>query len=240
MALVLLVAAEVVAVREDIVPVGAVGRVAVDRGVVLLVVLPGFLTVGAADVAVGLDAVLEGEEVSPPGTTDERRAAAVIVDFFLSSSETDGCDLWVVVEVAVAGFLTVDPVGGRVGGLFRVLPARAVALAVVLAVVPAVAPGRRVVDAVVLGRFAGVEPAVLTEEVGDFVVVLGDAVAVSSPERTDSSCWTTSKPSVSDMMMADRAPQLERWRLASAVSNASKSSSTALGIGFQVSYLELN
>ncbi len=199
-ALVLLL--ELVTVRELAVPVGAAVRAAGVRGVALLVVVAGFLIVGVVDVVVGLVVVLDGDEVSPLGTTEERRAAEVIVDLFLSSSDTEGCDLWFVVEAGVAGFLTVVPPGGRVGGLLRVLPARAVALAVVLV---AVVPGRRVVDVVVPGRFAGVEPPVLIEDAGDFVVVLGDAVIVSSLERTDSSCCTTSKPSESDMMAADRA-----------------------------------
>lgn len=110
------------------------------------------------------------------------------------------------VEVALTGFLTVTPAGGRVGGLLRVLPARDVALGVVLAAVVEVAPGRRTAVVVVPGRFAAVELPVLVEEAGDFAADLGDAAAVllvpviSSPERRDSSCWTTSNPSTSDMV----------------------------------------
>ena len=52
--------------------------------------LAGF-RVALRDDAVGLVvAVLEGDEVNPPGTVEVRRAAEAKVDFCLSSSETDG------------------------------------------------------------------------------------------------------------------------------------------------------
>lgn len=217
---VLVLVLELVPVRELRVPVGAATRGAVvvrDEG--LLVGAEGFLRVDVVDAVVGLVAVLDGDEASPLGRTEERRAADVIVDFFLSSSDTESCDLWFVVEEALAGFLTAAPAGGRVGGLLRLLPARAAAPAAVLAAaaVAVAVPGRRTAVVVLPGRFAAaeaVEGPVLVEEAGDFAVALGDAVAVSlvfavpvvsSPERMDSSCCTTSKPSASDMAAGDRA-----------------------------------
>lgn len=193
------------------VPVGTATRGAVvvrDEG--LLVGAEGFLRVDVVDAVVGLVAVLDGDEASPLGRTEERRAADVIVDFFLSSSDTEGWALWFVVEEALAGFLTAAPAGGRVGGLVRLPPARAVAPAAVLAAVVVAVPGRRtaVAVAVLPGRFTAAEVPVLVEEAGDFAVALGDVAAVpvvSSPERMDSSCCTTSKPSASDMVAGDGA-----------------------------------
>jgi hypothetical protein len=130
------------------------------------------------------------------------------------------------VVVVLAGFLTVVPAGGRVGGLLRLLPARAVVpVDVLAAAVVAVVPSRRTVDGVVLGRFAAVELATLVADAGDFVVVLGvvldDSVpaspvpavpVVSSPERIESSGWTTSNPSTSDMVPTDGAVCEGRYR----------------------------
>lgn len=83
-----------VAVREPTVPVGAAVRAAVVvRGEAVLVDVAGFLRVDVAGPWAGLVVVLDGDEVSPLGTTEERRAAEVIVDFFFSSSDTEGCDL---------------------------------------------------------------------------------------------------------------------------------------------------
>lgn len=105
----------------------------------------------------------------------------------------------------VAGFLTAVPTGGRVGGLVKPLT-RVVELAAVFGAVVLVVPGRRVVVVVVAGRFAvgvpsDLDPLDLVEDLGeDSVAPVPVVPAVSSPERTDSSCWTTSNPSASDMM----------------------------------------
>lgn len=211
---VLVLVLELVPAREPRLPAGTATRGAVVvRGEGLPVAAAGFLRVDVVDAVVGLVAVLDGDEASPLGRTEERRAADVIVDFFLSSSDTEGCDLWFVVEEVPAGFLTTAPAGGRVGGLLRLLAARAVALAAVLvAAVVVAAAGRRTAVAVLPGRFTAAAAPVLVDEAGDFAVALGDAVAVSpvfavpvvsSPERMDSSCCTTSKPSASDMVAGD-------------------------------------
>ena len=71
-----------------------------------------------------------------------------------------------------------------------------------------VVPGRRtLVVAEPAGRFAGAAPSGLAPLASFFAGAVGDEAppvpvvpAVSSPDRTDSSCWTTSKPSDSDMM----------------------------------------
>jgi hypothetical protein len=120
------------------------------------------------------------------------------------------------VEVVVpAGFLTVVPPGGRVGGLVRPPPARAAEVEdEVAAVLEAEAalgiPGRRTVEVVVPGRFAApaAVPSSLEPLGADLTVDLGDSVApvpavpgVSSPDSTDSSRLTTSKLSDSDMIV---------------------------------------
>ena len=113
-----------------------------------------------------------------------------------------------------AGLLTVVPAGGRVGGLLREPPVR-VAVAVVVGFeveVVEVDPGRRTVDdeVVLPGRFTAgavapsdLEPLATGFVADDFVVVdLGESLVavpvVSSPERMDSSFWTTSNPSASE------------------------------------------
>jgi hypothetical protein len=181
--------------------------------------------VAVVDCAVGGLAVFEGEDDVALGTVDVRRAAVEVrVDFFLSSSEAEGWDRWL--DRVPAGFFTADPAGGRVGGLAKpdaVLEAVAVDVrdAAVVPVAPAAAGRRRVEVAEPAGRFVAVDPSGLAPLAAFFTVELGDAVAtvsaaesapvsapvpavpvVSSPERTDSSCWTTSKPSDSDMMFA--------------------------------------
>lgn len=119
------------------------------------------------------------------------------------------------VELVAAGLLTVVPAGGRVGGLLKEPAVRVAVLVVgVLEAVVEVVPGRRTVDEVLVlpGRFvaaapSGLAPLVADLAVEDLVVVVdfGDSVtavpAVSSPERMDSSFWTTSKPSASDMFL---------------------------------------
>ncbi len=107
----------------------------------------------------------------------------------------------------LAGFLTVVPAGGRVGGLLREPPVRVDVLVLVLEAEVEVVPGRRTVDAeaVLPGRFvpSALEPFIVDLEADDLAEDLGESEApvpaVSSPERIDSSFWTTSKPSVSDM-----------------------------------------
>jgi hypothetical protein len=215
--------------------------VVVVRGAVLLAAVTGFLRVDVVDPVVGLVVVLDGDEASPLGTTEVRRAADVIVDLFLSSSSADWRVPEIVVEVVLAGFLRTVVVGGRVGGLLRVLPVRAALFVVVLAVV-VVAPGRRTVDVAVPGRFVATEPAVLVDDAGDFASDLGDvrvtsstlavsvaasvpasvpASVVSSLERMDSSCWRVSVPSVSDMVATSEASQRQQDRFALAATGDS-------------------
>jgi hypothetical protein len=213
-----------VAVREPAVPAGAAVRGAVPvRDVAVFVEAAGFLKVDVVDAVAGL-VVLDGDDVNPLGTTEERRAADVMVDLFFSSSDTEGCDRWLVDDAVLAGFLTVAPAGGRVGGLLRLLT-RVEALVPVLAAVLVAVTGRRAVDAAVLGRFTAVEPPAFVEDAGDLVVVgvLGDSIAaspvpavpvVSSPERIDSSFWITSDPSASDMVAARELCVKGRYRFA--------------------------
>ena len=118
------------------------------------------------------------------------------------------------------GLLTAVPPGGRVGGLLRAPPVRGVAVEAVVAGFEVeaveVEPGRRTADDVVLpGRFTAAEPSGLESGLEPFATgfVAEDLVAddlgeslvavpvVSSPERTDSSFWTTSKPSASEDML---------------------------------------
>jgi hypothetical protein len=139
--------------------------------------------------------------------------AVEVVDFFSSSlALTLGRLRWLeaeVAEVAVAR-RTVPGAPGRVGGLLK--PPGARVLDAVLAVLEVVVPGRRVV-VVPAGRFTrGLEsPFALVEasgEVGVELLGLETSGAVSATgDPTDSacsaggtsSCWTTSKLSVSDM-----------------------------------------
>ena len=110
------------------------------------------------------------------------------------------------VDVEVVGRLgTVEPVGGRVGGLLSppvpAALARAVELAAgLVAVVPTV-PGRRVVAVVeVAVRFAAVA---VPEAAGLVEADEGELVAAAAAGA--SSCCTTSKPSASDMLGFDFA-----------------------------------
>lgn len=204
---------------------GAPGRETVDVRVadvvlgegfeMVLLLAPSVLVAGEGFLAVvvlemlGLEVVLPGDDVKPLGTVEVRRAAEVILGFFFSSSEMDGCDLWV--AVVVAGFLTAVPVGGRAGGLLKLPPTRAAELAVAFVPVAVAVPGRRVVAVVAAGRFvaaapSGLDPLLdLAEDLGEASVAPVPAVpAVSSPDRIDSSCWTTSYPSASDMISVFR------------------------------------
>lgn len=133
------------------------------------------------------------------------------------------------------GRFTVDATGGRVGGLLKEPAVRVTEpVAAGLEAVVEVVPGRRTVDDVLVlpGRFtagatSGLEPLVVDlapeDLVAEDLVDLGDSgdsasvpavPAVSSPERTDSSFWTTSKPSVSDMFNSYFSFPSEIWKLA--------------------------
>lgn len=178
------------------------------RGEAPLVVEATGRRVAVVDEAVAGLVAFEGEDAVALGTVDVRRAAVEVrVDFFFSSSEADGWDLWL--AKVPAGFFTADPAGGRVGGLARPdVVLEAVAVGVRDAAVAPVAPGRRRVDeAEPAGRLVAVDPSGLAPLAAFFTVEVGDAVAtvsvaesapvsapvpampvVSSPERTDSSC----------------------------------------------------
>lgn len=195
---------------------GAVPVEDIDILLAVLVLGEALLVVGAAglrvvvvDEAVAGLAGFEGDDAVAPGTVDVRRAAAEVRVDFLSSPEADG--LWL--AKVPAGFFTVDAAGGRVGGLAKPDPVfAAVAVDVRDEAVEPVAAGRRMVDvADPAGRFVaagapGLAPLVVFFT--GFVVSAAESPpvpavpVVSSPERMDSSCWTTSKPSDSDMMLA--------------------------------------
>lgn len=172
-------------------------------GTELVAAVAGFRAVAVVveEVADGLVVGLEGEVMLLPGKVDVRRVAADVRVRFFSSSEAEGCDLWLTLDAAVVvGFLTVlvVPAGGRVGGLVRplarVVPAVApVAVLVREDVVEVAVPGRRTADVVVPGRLAAVPSDLVALEV-DFVVDFGESPAavpespvVSSPERIDAS-----------------------------------------------------
>lgn len=187
-------------------------EVLVLGGMVLVLVVGLLVVVEVVEEAlVGALVVLEGDVVPELGTADVRRVVVVAAaGFRLSSSETEGWDLWLATDEVPVGFRTVLPAGGRVGGLVKP-PDREVAVEADLdAEVPValVVPGRRtLVVAEPAGRFAGAAPSglapwasFLAGPVGDEAPPVPVVPAVSSPDRTDSSCWTTSKPSDSDMM----------------------------------------
>jgi hypothetical protein len=111
------------------------------------------------------------------------------------------------VDVAVDGRLMVDPAGGRVVGLVPVLAAlvRVAVLVVELVVdfveAAPVAAGRRVPEVAVAGvRFAAAEPTVAFFSTLGFGEVGVEGTADSDGGADVSVCWTTSKPSASDMM----------------------------------------
>lgn len=91
------------------------------------------------------------------------------------------------------------------GGLLREPLARAAEEAVPLEAVPA---GRRAV-VVAADRFV-VAPLLDLGE--DSVNPVPAVPAVSSPERIDSSCWTTSNPSASDMILVIREVKKELYQ----------------------------
>lgn len=177
----------------------------------LVVVVDAGLRVAVVVEAVAGLAGFEGDDAVAPGIVDVRRAAAEFKVDFLSSPDADGWDLWL--AKAPAGFFTADAAGGRVGGLAKLDPAL-VAVAVDVrdeAVVPVAAGRRRVEVADPAGRFVAAGApglALLAVFLTGFAVSAAESPpvpavpVVSSPERTDSSCWTTSKPSDSDMMLA--------------------------------------
>lgn len=163
--------------------VRAAAVVVVVRGLVVPVAEAGFRR-AEVDVVVGLVVDFEGDVVEPLGMMEARRAPDARVDFFFSSSEADGCDLWLIVEAAPEGLFTVDPAGGRAGGLLKELPGRVAEAAVVLEAVETAAPGRRTADVVVVpGRFAVVAVPALVAAAGDLVEALGESVGVSSTLR---------------------------------------------------------
>lgn len=179
------------------------------------VVATGFLAaavVEAAIVLVGLVVLAAGEELAP-GRTEWRRAVPLIETVLFSLSDIEGRDLWVAVLGAVvpgaAGLLTV-PAGGRVGGCLRPLAGLAAEPGVVVldAIVPGAAGRRTPVVVEEAPTFAFGEAATLggLEPFGALFLGLasGEADApvavVSSPERIDSSRFTISKPSDSDMV----------------------------------------
>ena len=194
--------------------------VAADLGVpVVLVDVAGFRAAAVVEAVldVGLAAgALPGDDTLPEGATEVRLAVVDVAeapDRFFSSSDTEGCDLCeAAVDEDVVGRLaaTVDPAGGRVGGLLSPPAAeRAAEAAAGLVAGPPVMPGRRAVldEAVVEAvetRLAPVELVVLAALAGALaslvvdLVVLGDVVA---SEGGASSWWTTSNPSASDMFV---------------------------------------
>lgn len=222
------VAPVLVAVR--VVPAGPVlvglvelvdlARVGVDFGAaVLLVEEAGFRAAAVVDAVVPTALALPGDEVVL-GAVEVRRAVLDALEAgvrFFSSSDTDGwlrCD---VVEADVGGRLaTVEPGGGRVGGLLSPPPVRVAELASVglVPVVPAVAVPRRAGTADVVGaRFV----ALVLEGEGfegegfegggfegdDFVGEGFEALvgaAGSGAGAGASSRWMTSEATVSDML----------------------------------------
>ena len=180
------------------------------RGEAVLVAVAGFLA-AAVVAAVELLFTLFGDPVVAEPVVlfaaETRRAAPVaeVVEprGFFSSSDTDGCERCVEVEVAVGGrFVAVVP-AGRVGGLLKP-PLAAVRVEVAAGlvaaeVVPAVPAGRRAVVPEAAVRFAAVLADAFAPVVPLAAVGAG-AGAASGSAGGASVCWTTSNPSASDMM----------------------------------------
>ena len=179
------------------------------RGEAVLVAVAGFLAAAVVAAVELLFTRLGDPVVAEPVVlfaAETRRAAPVaeVVEprGFFSSSDTDGCERCVEVEVAVGGrFVAVVP-AGRVGGLLKppLAAVRAVEVAaglVAAEVVPAVPAGRRAVVPGATVRFV----AVLADAFAPVVPLAAvGAGAVSGSAGGASVCWITSNPSASDMM----------------------------------------
>lgn len=214
-----LVAVRVVPVEVALVELVDFPRAAVDLGV--LVEEAGFRAAAVVDAVVptALFSVALPGDAALPGVVEVRRAVPDTLEVnvrFLSSSDTDGrvrCEA--VDEVAVAGRLaTVEPAGGRVGGLLNppvevVVRADEPAVGFVPAVPEVAAVRRAVADDVVGVRLVALGDLVVLVAAADFgegeaaagfgagEVVAGFGAGAGAAA---SSGWTTSKPSASDML----------------------------------------
>jgi hypothetical protein len=134
-------------------------------------VVAGFLAAAVVEAVVpaGLVVLAAVVVLVLPGATDWRRAGPPRVEVLFSLSDIDARGRWVAVVVVpgAAGFLTVVPAGGRVGGCLSPLAGfAAVVDAIFDAAVPLVVR-RRAVDVAVVPGFAlgdemlvGLEPLV--------------------------------------------------------------------------------
>jgi hypothetical protein len=183
----------------------------------------GFLAAAVVAAVVLLVLGLLGELGAVPTAVDVRRAAPVAPEVdvrFFSSSETEGRERCETVEAAVDGRLAavvpvaVVPAAGRAGALLTppVVLVRVVELVVELVAdfveAAPVAAGRRVAPAVGAAVRLVVVPVVAFfsaapfGEAGVAAAAGSDAAAGSGAGAGAgaSECWTTSKPSASDMV----------------------------------------